>query len=108
MTKRYGKQDVKCEHCDGTGRVSIEWEEYIFLCLPDRLREALESFNGYRATFNDISLTWEHIARSADISSGVLEQVLEGGSVRLSLADLYKLADALEVRIEDLLPIGGN
>lgn len=100
--QRYGQQEVKCEHCEGAGKMLVEWEEYVFLHLPDRMREGLDALNKKIPT---IKLDWADIAHRANMPPAIVDGIMTGRHT-CKLAELYKLADALEVRLTDLLPIG--
>jgi len=97
---RYTQQEVTCKHCGGAGRVLMDWEDYVYLHLPDRLNESLESLNRKLP----IRLEWDDIARRAKMPPGTLQEILRA-SYHAKLFELYQLADALEVRLSDLLPI---
>ena len=100
--KRYVQQQVVCKHCEGKGKVPIDWEDYVFLRLPDRLRESLDSLN-YKGE-RELNLDWKDIAEAARLTLERVEQILNGTHLA-SLIELYQLADALQVKLKDLLPL---
>lgn len=98
---RYTRQDIECSHCNGSGRIFIDWDKYVYWRLPDKIREALDRLNSERVAIlklNDIA------ARIQGFSMEKMDHTMLH-RYQPTLSELYQIADALECKLEDLLPI---
>ena len=103
MKEKYSYRDIDCKHCQGSGKIMGTWEEYVYHNLPDRMQEALEQLNA-KLPIGSPRFDWRDIASRSNLSPFDIERIF-AFEHRLTLGQLYSLADALEVNINDLLPI---
>lgn len=95
MAQAYKQQIRDCKHCNGTGKTTISWDDYTMMIIADRLKDLMDAG----------SINIDELNKRTNIPILKLNDIIDG-HMTIDLPELYKLANALECLIVDILPIG--
>lgn len=84
---------VECPRCNGTGRMDISDEKYFLTYLGDKVRERRK----------ELRMTQQLLGEQVGLTRTSINNI-EAGRQNLVLTKLIKMADALDISVDELTP----